>query len=93
MKASKAFQDLTRKIQRTKPLSESKKRRGRRDSEATATQRQRILRAYDYTCIQCGSKEEPTIDHVIPLAKGGTSYDDNLQVLCEKCNQAKGDSL
>ena len=35
-----------------------------------------------------------TIDHVIPLSKGGKKYDsENLVVACMPCNTKKGDSL
>ena len=30
------------------------------------------------------------IDHVIPLAEAGTNALSNLQLLCAKCNLAKG---
>ena len=30
------------------------------------------------------------VDHVIPRAAGGTYYIDNLQLLCRRCNQLKG---
>lgn len=47
---------------------------------------------YNYTCLCCGSKE-PDIklspDHVVPLAKGGTSNINNIQPLCFLCNQRK----
>ncbi|MFF1597681.1 HNH endonuclease [Streptomyces mirabilis] len=34
-----------------------------------------------------------TVDHVIPLAKGGTHDRANLRVLCRSCNSRKRDSL
>ena len=35
-----------------------------------------------------------TIDHVVPLSKGGGKYDrDNLKIACFTCNQKKGDSM
>lgn len=33
------------------------------------------------------------IDHVIPLAKGGSDSLDNKQALCRKCNNKKGSKI
>tara|TARA_B100001971_G_C17919247_1_gene396879 strand:- start:102 stop:620 length:519 start_codon:yes stop_codon:yes gene_type:complete len=30
------------------------------------------------------------IDHIVPLSRGGTTTLDNLQTLCSRCNQGKG---
>jgi hypothetical protein len=40
-------------------------------------------------CANCG-KPANTIDHIIPLSRGGTNDLENLQPMCWKCNKAKG---
>jgi len=42
------------------------------------------------TCKDCGTTEDLTIDHIVPLSKDGTNDIENLQVLCMKCNCTKG---
>ena len=44
-------------------------------------------------CVKCGSKSELQFDHVIPVALGGATTEQNLQVLCGPCNRAKGASV
>jgi len=44
-------------------------------------------------CVECGARFDLQYDHVIPLALGGASTPDNLQVLCAPCNGRKGASL
>lgn len=44
-------------------------------------------------CVRCGSAEKLEFDHIIPVAKGGSSTERNIQLLCEPCNRAKGSSL
>lgn len=53
----------------------------------------------NFTCCNCGNSVyiEPNllleIDHIIPVAKGGRTVEDNLQTLCWKCNRAKSDRI
>jgi regulator of replication initiation timing len=46
-----------------------------------------------YRCRECGASVEDgatlEIDHILPVAKGGTNDIDNLQTLCKECNRAK----
>lgn len=44
-------------------------------------------------CRTCGSNTELQFDHVIPIAMGGSSTEDNLQILCGPCNRRKGASV
>lgn len=47
-------------------------------------------------CAYCGrrrSRKRMTIDHIIPLSKGGTDDMDNLQCTCKMCNYLKEDMM
>ena len=44
-------------------------------------------------CVDCGSSFEIQYDHVIPVALGGASTFENLQILCADCNREKGAGL
>ena len=51
--------------------------------------RKRIFARDGNKCKKCGSGEHLTVDHVIPVAEGGSNRDNNLQTLCFGCNQSK----
>lgn len=44
-------------------------------------------------CNNCNSKEKLTIDHIIPISKGGKNLESNVQILCTKCNLLKKDKI
>ena len=47
----------------------------------------------DHICQECGIRDPDdfTIDHIRPIAFGGTDEPDNLRVLCRRCNGYKQD--
>lgn len=44
-------------------------------------------------CSYCGTAAKLTVDHVIPLARGGAHSIGNLVAACETCNKRKGKLL
>lgn len=54
--------------------------------------RHEVFKRDGYRCRECGSSKDETsleIDHIVPVAKGGTNDIDNLQTLCRECNRMK----
>ena len=54
--------------------------------------REYVFKRNNYQCQSCGKNKQQaklTIDHIIPLAKGGSNDMSNLQTLCFKCNRQK----
>lgn len=48
----------------------------------------------DANCYYCEKKisdKEATMDHIVPLSRGGKSNHGNIVVACKACNTAKGD--
>jgi len=65
--------------------------------------RSRIFERDQWCCQLCHSKvnrdavvpnpKAPTLDHILPLSKGGTHEPSNVQLACFLCNSLKGDRL
>ena len=59
----------------------------------TSKEWRKLCARYNFTCLCCGKREPKislTVDHVVPLSKGGTNFIDNIQPLCISCNTSKG---
>ncbi len=52
-----------------------------------------IFKRDGYKCVYCGSKNNLTLDHVVPQSKGGKDSWDNLVTACKRCNAEKGDKI
>lgn len=55
--------------------------------------RRAVMERDGYRCRACGVWHSLTIDHVRPVAAGGSDDLENLQTLCRSCNSSKGARL
>lgn len=53
------------------------------------TNRKRALVRDGFQCRLCNSVNNLTVDHFIPLARGGTNDLENLWTLCQPCHDKK----
>jgi len=52
-----------------------------------------VWRRDEGKCQKCGSREKLEYDHIIPVSKGGSNTERNIQLLCEHCNRSKHASI
>jgi len=58
--------------------------------------RRALLRMQRHTCQICGQSSDHSkieVDHIIPVALGGSNDFSNLQLLCLPCNRRKAAKL
>lgn len=50
-----------------------------------------LLDLQNYKCAECKKsvREDYHVDHIMPLARDGTNWPSNLQILCPRCNMEK----
>lgn len=62
------------------------------DGSFTLIEWELLKKQYGHRCPIC-NRNEPniklTIDHIIPLSRGGSNYIENIQPLCQSCNVKK----
>lgn len=70
-------------------------RKANAEGSHTAEDRKRIIETQKNRCYYCGKKmdKDATIDHVIPLSRGGSNSPENLVAACKSCNSTKGAKL
>lgn len=74
-------QQLTRKVE------------GTIDRHIPRDVRQRVWQTYGGMCVECGATEYLEFDHIVPVARGGSNAEQNIQLLCRKCNLTKSDKI
>ena len=58
--------------------------------------RRQVFNIQNGKCSMCGDQLSFlhfTVDHVVPISKGGKNTLDNMEAMCDTCNQMKRDHL
>jgi 5-methylcytosine-specific restriction endonuclease McrA len=80
---------------RARARVDAKVRRDRKkgaEGSYTAAEWEALKARYHYCCLCCGEQEPAiklTVDHIVPISKGGANVIDNIQPLCRSCNARK----
>ena len=91
LEAAQAYADSTRAATRARSARPFRTTRSPRS--ITLTIRALVMERDGFKCRRCGSTSDDAklvVDHIVPVAKGGTADHYNLQTLCVACNAGKG---
>lgn len=80
------------KANRDKAYAKERKRIdtvARNPGSFTLSDRKKLFSMYGHKYLACGSTEQLTADHVIPVSLGGSNDLSNRQLLCRSCNSKK----
>jgi 5-methylcytosine-specific restriction endonuclease McrA len=90
----KIFKEWSKNNPESAKVRGARRRSRKANASGTVTRAQLVARItyYGELCYVC-SKPYEAIDHVIPLAKGGTNFPANLRPICNSCNSRKKDRM
>ena len=68
-------------------------KKGVSDYKFSITHESELKAKFNNECFNCGSGENLTLDHHIPLSRGGQLERGNVSLLCSSCNSKKHNKL
>ena len=84
--SNKAWQINNREKYRN---NEQKRRARKQASGEYLVLEKEMKRLYRQKCFYCGANDQITVDHIIPISRGGRHSIGNLLPACKPCNQSK----
>ena len=91
MRGEKAFDRMKREVEAFENM-ERMERNGSREPIPESV-RMFVWQRDKGRCVTCGSNQGLEFDHIIPVIKGGSSTERNVQLLCTAHNREKSDSI
>lgn len=92
-KAIEATKNWNIRNPHSKRISEQKRRSAKINAGIFKISEKEILKIIKSPCVACGSYDKITMDHIIPLSRGGKHSIGNLQPLCFSCNASKNNRV
>ena len=89
-KASKKYSEANPEVKRA---TEAKRKATKRDNSKFKISTKELKDLYAGPCSYCGASGEMTLDHVVPISRGGVHGVSNLVPACGPCNFSKGQKL
>jgi len=90
----KVYSRQWRKAYPLKQKAQKVRYRGRRSMAVNTLTSEEIRTLFSVgQCFYCGAKDDLTLDHFIPLSRGGNTTRANILVACRSCNASKHDKM
>jgi hypothetical protein len=90
LRHNQAFERMRREIEAFENIEKSDVARRERIPDAV---RLFVWQRDQGKCVKCRIVENLEFDHIIPVVKGGSNTERNIQLLCERCNRVKGATI
>ncbi len=84
---------LEQRLQSARSLMRAEENGRPKRVSTTAELRRAVFERDGGSCVECGGTFDLQYDHILPVAHGGATTLQNLQLLCAECNRGKGDSI
>ena len=96
-KNKKAYKIYNKKWSQENPnkiaVYNHKRRMGVMGGDLTEKEWVKIKERFEFRCAICNELKKLTLDHIIPINKGGKHTKKNIQPLCQSCNSRKKDKI